>query len=570
MSRATKRISNNRKRKVRQLLAAASQAVSNGRDDVCLGLCREIERLWPECPEFLNLRGIMAARAGKAGEAEAWFRKAIEAAPRSYEYQKNLATLYANSKMAEKAVQSYRSALRLNPGSLEAALGLARGLMDLRQYEEAREALTDAQRKHAGNHDVLLGLAATSLHLHDEKSARRWLDEALRRFPDSVPALIQNANLLQSEGDLEASERMLRRVLELEPEHVGAAVLLSNLRRFKDAEDEDFLLLRRLYEQASEGSEDYARLCFAMGKSLERIGDYDAAFACFSKGNEARRREVSYDADAELAHLEEVMRHYAPEVLRRTSGISDETPVFIVGMPRCGSTLVEQVLASHPDVAARGEWQGFEKALAEMQSADAPLTLEQITAFNTEQWREVGERFLTRLKDGFPDAGRITDKTLINTRLIGAIHCALPHARIVHVRRHPLDACWSLFKASLEGWEHGYIYSMGEIGYRYRAYLRLMAHWRQVLPEGVMLDLDYESLVADQEGQTRSLLEFCGLPWDERCLQFQKADTAVWTSSITQVRQSLYRDAVERWRHYEKHMEPLKRILERELADWPG
>jgi hypothetical protein len=255
------------------------------------------------------------------------------------------------------------------------------------------------------------------------------------------------------------------------------------------------------------------------------------------------------------------MDAFTDETFDRQSTLNENTPIFIIGMPRCGSTLVEQILAAHPNVASKGECEFFEKVLAEENATDKPLTFERITAFTPEHWGSIGQRYLQRLKMNASEVTRVTDKSLTNIRLVGPIHYALPKARIIHIRRHPLDTCLSIYKNNLLGALHDYGRNLGQLGYYYRMYLRLMQHWRNILPAGTMYELDYENLINDQEGETRKLLDYCGLPWSDQCLSFQKAKNVVRTASVTQVRQPVYNSSLAAWKRYEKNLQPLIKIL---------
>jgi len=199
-------------------------------------------------------------------------------------------------------------------------------------------------------------------------------------------------------------------------------------------------------------------------------------------------------------------------------------------------------------------------ALARRHCDTAPLTLERITHFTADEWQQVGQDYIDTVTDNISTA-HITDKTLGNIRLVGAIHCALPQAKIIHVRRHPLDTCLSIFKNNLAGELLGFSSSLTDIGQYYRIYQQLMAHWRKVLPEGVMYEINYEDLVSNQEEETRRLLAFCELDWDDHCLQFHTLRNKVQTSSIAQVRRPMYKDSVAAWQRYEKQLQPLIDIL---------
>jgi hypothetical protein len=251
---------------------------------------------------------------------------------------------------------------------------------------------------------------------------------------------------------------------------------------------------------------------------------------------------------------------YSRERMGRYGGHGDPSPVpvFVFGMPRSGTTLVEQILASHPQVFGAGETDDFARSAAGLgeRTDNLALTPEAVSSIPGERLRDLGARYVERVARTAPAAARITDKTLENFRFVGLIHLALPNAKIIHVRRHPLDTCLSCFSKLFQG-HLPYTYDLAELGRYYRLYEGLMAHWRRVTPPGVMLEVRYEDVVADLEGQARRILAHCGLDWDARCLDFHLTQRSVRTASATQVRQPIYDHSIGRWRAYASFLEPL-------------
>jgi hypothetical protein len=312
-------------------------------------------------------------------------------------------------------------------------------------------------------------------------------------------------------------------------------------------------------------------LGFALGKAYADIGAHERAFRRLIDANALKRKQTFYDEGASLAGFERMKAAFTDALMRANEGLGDPScaPVFILGMPRSGTTLVEQILASHPGLFGAGEIDDFGKATvaslrrAQRSAQDFP---EAISTMSGEQLRRLGEDYLGRIRAKAPAAERIANKTPENFRLVGLIHLALPNARIIHMRRDPVDRCVSCF-SKLFAENLPYAYDLGELGRYYRAYEDLMAHWRAVLPEGVVLDVRYEEVVADLEGQTRRILDHCRLEWDARCLDFHRAARPVRTASVAQVRQPIYASSVGRWRAYEPFLAPLISALRGEAAD---
>ncbi len=303
-------------------------------------------------------------------------------------------------------------------------------------------------------------------------------------------------------------------------------------------------------------------LHFALGKAYADLGDHVRAFDHLVQGNALKRRRIIYDERMALAVIARIGHAFTAELIKSKSGLgvhASKVPVFIVGMPRAGTTLVEQMLASHPLVFGGGERHDFSDALAELidtESATSPIR-QLVQSLDREKLAGIAARYLAASRAIAPDAARVTDKMPANFRFAGLIHLALPQARIINVRRDPIDNCMACFSQSFADDNQAFSYDLGELGRYYRAYAELMDHWRGVLPSDVLLDVHYEELVDDFEAQARRIVAHCGLEWDERCLAFHETERRIKTASAVQVRQPLYRSAVGRWQPYRDMLKPL-------------
>jgi hypothetical protein len=307
---------------------------------------------------------------------------------------------------------------------------------------------------------------------------------------------------------------------------------------------------------------DRIYLHFALGQALADIGEHARSFRHLLAGNALQRGRVAYDEAAMLDVFNRIRAVFTADLLRSKRGSGDPSarPVFIIGMPRSGSTLIEQILASHPSVFGAGERADFPQALGQlvMRNGGAASDLAAITSLSADQLALLGADYLRRLGDAAGGAAayqRITDKYLANFAYLGLIHMALPNARFIHSRRAPVETCLSCFSRLFD--DVPFSYDLGELGRYWRAYDALMAHWTQVLPAGVMIEVRYEDLVADLEGEARRMLMHCGLPWHDACLAFHATTRVVRTESAAQVRQPIYRTSVERWRPAPELLRPL-------------
>jgi Sulfotransferase family len=305
-------------------------------------------------------------------------------------------------------------------------------------------------------------------------------------------------------------------------------------------------------------------LHFALGGAYEGLAQHDRAMDHWLRGNALKRRLIGYDEAAALGTFERIAAAFTPELMRRNAGGGDPSPlpIFIVGMPRSGTTLVEQVLASHPQVFGGGERRDLTSAMADVfgRDTEAAHFAERLAALTSEDFRRIGAAYLARVTPLAPAAQRITDKMPANFRFVGIIHLALPNARIIHIRRDPVDTCLSCF-SKLFGGKQPYSYDLAELGRYYRAYERLMAHWREALPADAMLEVQYEELVSAFAPQARRIVAHCGLEWDEACLAFHRTERPVRTASAAQVRQPIYQNAVGRGRAYGSMLAPLLEAL---------
>ncbi len=305
-------------------------------------------------------------------------------------------------------------------------------------------------------------------------------------------------------------------------------------------------------------------LHFALGKCYDDSGDYDKAFPHFMAGCKMKRAKLTYDpanAERQFAGLMEIFDQAAIDRLRGSGdppGDPSGVPVFVLGMPRSGTTLTEQIIASHPDVYGAGELHDLLRiAERNIGGATTPVSFpDNLRALDRQTLTAWGAEYVAGLKQRAPDAKRITDKMPANFFAVGLIHLMLPNAKIIHVNRNPVDTCLSCF-TRLFNRKQEHTYDLAELGQYYVHYARLMDHWRKVLPAGAFLDVQYEDIVADQEAQARRLIAYCGLEWNDACLDFHNTKRSIRTASVTQVRQPIYTSSVERWRHYEKFLGPL-------------
>ncbi|HTP84486.1 MAG TPA: tetratricopeptide repeat protein [Alphaproteobacteria bacterium] len=465
-----------------------------------------------------------------------------------------------------EAVAAYEATIALKPDYMEAYNNLGNALLDLRRLDAAvarfQQALAlkpDAVEVHNN-----LGTALQGLGRHDE--ALKHLDAALELKPRYADAHTNRGNTLMEMGRLDDARHAFEAAIECDPTRPKFYRNLMDSKRFA-AGDPHLVALQEMAKNLDRfDAEARSDLHFALGKALGDAGDYADSFRHLIEGNAVKRRSVAYNEAAVLEFLKSLALVFTREMIaaKEGRGHPSQLPVFIVGMPRSGTTLIEQILASHSKVFGGGELSAFSDVMATFSGLDDALAGADPAAADA-ALRDVGERYVGAIKALAPGAERITDKMPANFRLAGLIHLALPNARIIHARRNPIDTCLSCFGRAFSG-DQPFTYDLAELGRYYRAYDALMAHWRRVLPERTFLEVNYEDVVGDLEGQARRIVAHCGLEWDEACLQFYRTERLVRTASATQVRQPIYKTSVGRWRAYGELLRPLLTALGPELT----
>ncbi len=510
---------------------------SMGRAEEAMPHLERARALRADDPDILANLGFAAGQYDPKA-AIVWLQRALALKPDHAKALGNLAIIYAGLEQAEEAADFFRRALALRPRDTRLKLQLARQLAMLNQIEEA------------------------------------WTlaEQVSNENPMLVEGHLGLARLARIQGRFEEAQKYYRRAWELDPDSPAALAGLSG------ADDSplsaaDFAKMDELAGQETVPLRERRRLHFALAAQAERRQDYDSAFAHFARGNELRRAEMaqwghSFDADAAFALVERIVESFDIGHFRRCAGMGrgSDLPVFIVGMPRSGTTLCEQILASHSCVHGAGELPEIPRLIDRLPETigggavnPAPYP-ECVAALSGELAQRLANEHLARLQALAPEAARITDKVPTNFRHLGLIATLFPKARIIHCRRDPLDTCWSIFARNFDR-SYAWAWDLDSIARFYRLYERLMEHWRRVLPVE-MLEIRYEDVVADVERRSREIVAFCGLEWEDRCLRFYETDRPVRTASIEQVRRPIYAHSIGRWRRYESHLARLREALE--------
>jgi tetratricopeptide (TPR) repeat protein len=548
----------------------------------------------PGFVEALNNRGVVLEAMNRLTEALASYDRALALNPDVITVIRNRGNVMNTLDRTDEALANYDQALALDPGDADACNGRGNVLKKLRRTGEAEAMFRQAILLNPDHAQALCNLGSLLIDLGKPDQAEAVLRRAAVLDPDFAIALHNLGTALIGLDRSDEAVAVLQRAVALSPDLAGAhhnlGVALMELGRLPEAReaaeravalappelsyrrqlgevrryvpgDSYFTALQALAnDTAALSVDDQIILHFALAKAHADIGKPEEEFRRLQAGNALKRSQINYDEMTVLGEIARTQRLFTSEFIRAAGGGGEPSPkpIFIVGMPRSGTTLVEQILASHPDVRGAGELTLFERALDDVRAVmrEAPAYPEIALQMSGAQFRELGARYLGGIERLAPAASHVTDKMPTNFLFAGLIHLALPHATIIHAVRDPVDTCMSCF-SRLFTEVNFQTYDLAELGRYYRHYQALMTHWHRVLPAGRILDVSYEETVADLEGAARRILSHCGLPWDPRCLDFHLTERVVRTASATQVRQPIYTSSIGRWHAYERLLGPL-------------
>jgi tetratricopeptide (TPR) repeat protein len=550
--------------------------------------------LKPDFAEAFCNRGLALYQLKRFDEALASFDKAVALKPRYANAFYNRGNALRELKRFDEALASYDKAVALKPDFAEAFYNRGFALYQLTRFDEALASFDKAValKPRYANAFNNRGNALRELKRFDEALASfdkavalkpdfaeafcnrgfvlgklKRFDEALASYdkalaikPDFVEALNDRAIEMLVLGRLAEAQRDIERAIQLAPRNPRYYYTLGQITRYVAADPRVAAMEELVHDATSLAIDDRINLHFALAKAYEDLGRPERAFSQLLAGNALKRSQITYEETITVRMHSQIQEAFIPELLQTFQNVGEPSrvPIFIVGMPRSGTTLIEQILASHPDVFGGGELDFLSKVVADIQPSDNNLEVsrELLSSIPSEQFRQIGESYLAKIKRLAPAAARVVDKMPANYLNVGLIHLALPNAPIIHVVRDPVDTCISCFSQLFTG-ELNYTYDLAELGRYYGHYQALMAHWHRVLPLGRILDVRYEEVVANLEGMARRIVAHCGLEWDAHCLAFHQTKRPIRTASVTQVRRPIYKSSMGHRFKYETFLAPL-------------
>lgn len=531
-----------------------------GKADEAVDICRAALAINPRLAKALINLGNALQEQGLHGDAEGAFQQATEVDSMNILAFLNLGQVAQARERFPTAVAAYEKAIEIDPKSSTLSR-LAHSLIGAHRSEDAETLLRNALKDRPGDAELLtaLGVALTDLSkIEDGLAAFR---DAIRVDPGLSEAHSYLGTALAEAGQVDDAVISFRQAIRANADNAMAHHFLALVQKFK-SHDDDVKLLEAADARTDLNDAQRMLIDFGLAKIYDDLGKTDLAFKHVARGNALRRQSHAFSMEDETRSFERVHRVFNQAYMDRFAGagVAGESLIFIVGMPRSGTTLVEQILASHPMVHGAGELMdlaiSIHKTMAIAKEDQFEKTFSDATA---EDFATTGQTYLDTVQNKLPDARVITDKMPANFLYAGLIPLILPGAKIVHCRRDPVATCFSIFMRIFSTGQH-FGYDLRELGCYYRLYRDLMKHWHSVMP-GQLLDIHYESLVDSPESEIRRLLDHCGLEWSESCLDFHTTKRTVKTASVTQVRKPIYTESVQAWRRYEHHLQPLLEAL---------
>lgn len=543
----------------------AELCASKGRHEEAREAIAQIKRLRALPRELLAVTNHI--HEGRILKAEELARGFMQRNPRNVEGMRLLADIGTRLGVQDDADFLLETASELEPDNIQVRIDHIQVLRKRQKFKQALIKAKELNERDPENPFFLSLLAIEYLQSGDYEDSLETFDRVLEKVPNDPATLTSRGHALKTFGKTDEAIASYRAAIRSNPAHGEAWYSLANLKTFRFS-DEERAQMKNLIASPDLTFMSRVNLNFALGKANEDASKYDEAFVYYFDGNSLKKRQTRYTTEQMKAEFSAQKEYCTSELFAKQSGRGHEAPdpIFIVGLPRAGSTLIEQILASHSKVDGTLELPNIlslaHRLRGRQQLTDRERYPRILHDLSPQQLSEFGKQYIEETKIHRAGAPFFTDKMPNNFRHIGLIHLILPNAKIIDARRNPMDCCWSGFKQLFaEGQE--FSYGLEDIGEYYRAYIDLMEHWHSVLPEGRILHVQHEDVLDDLEGQVRRILDYCGLEFEQSCVDFHQNKRAVRTASSEQVRRPINKSGLEQWRPFEAHLGPLKQALGR-------
>lgn len=505
-------------------------------------------------------RGFAALKSGDLATAEECCRRVLNVDPKIPQAHFLVGLIALETNNRKIAANAFHTVTKLDAKNTAAWAHLAKLFSELGYTLRADEALTKAEETSTDNPTIQNVIGAVCTMLGEHEKAESWYAKASANEPNNAAFSVNLANAKSFNGRTQEAERTIAKILAVHPDNPQAHWILAGLRK---AENEQHAVqMETLAKQYESQPHPVAFLSYGAGKEYEDIEAWTRAFPAFERGARARRKTVNYDEREEENMFAALAETYTKEWLENSkSEVENDAPVFIVGQPRTGTTLIERIITSHPEVASAGELQQFYLSIRRLSKVLTPARMSRELAHAAAELdpSQLGRTYIAATIKHSRGKPRFVDKMPVNYLYAPLIARALPNAKVIHIVRDPMDSCYSSFKQLFaDAYPHSYC--LEEMARHHLRYFKLMKQWRDILGER-MLDVSYEETVSDLEFNARRMIAFLGLDWEDECLDFHKQSGAVSTASAVQVRMPVHRRSVGRWRRYEAQLQPVAKIL---------
>lgn len=524
-----------------KILAVIYSQTGKAKDAVKIN--QKIVTLSPNDPEVHNNLGISLKNLDKLDEARSSFEDAIKLNPKYANAYYNLSTIFDKKDMHTEALNANQKAIQFGLQTVEAYIKLGLKLYQCDRFKEAEESYRQAISLESNHPELYFNLGNTLFKQRNLKEAESSYKRGLALKPDDVEACNNLGNILTDQGKMVEAKINYEQAIKLKPEFGRVHLNLSRLKRF-NIEDEQFKQMKGLCSDENYSLDGQYHLLFALSKAYEDLEDLEKAYEYYNKANAIRKNDLNYSIQEDINLFNELKNNY-PLVKKYSNYFNkikiDKIPVFITGMPRSGTTLVEQIISSHEDVTAGGELDFISEFGSSLARGQCNLNQRDLLNFRN--------KYLNKINNISKKTLMITDKMPNNFRFIGLIATAIPEAKIIHVKRNSAATCWGVFKQCFTSESNSFSYSLDDTVEYYRLYTDLMHFWNKSLSSRIY-ELDYDLLVSDQERETKQLIKYLGLGWEEDCLYPEKNTGNVYTASNVQVRKKVYKDSSKQWEKF--------------------
>ncbi|GAA5133478.1 tetratricopeptide repeat-containing sulfotransferase family protein [Thalassotalea piscium] len=548
-----------------QRFSSAEQAFTKQDFQTAESLYRQLIQENVQVPKIYTQLAMLCAMSNRIAEAKSLWTYALTIAPAFVDALLGLGDICKYEKNFIKAADYYKKVIAGNPQHALAYLNLS---YCYKQIGKLNDSITACEKALAIAPNYIQAkefLGQVLITKGDLTQAKQVLNSVLSENSKSVKALYALGNLLKSQGDFEQARECYQQIFSIQPEFSQAHFTYSVIHKYVDKNDPHVRLMQSQYQKPNINLDNKIQLCFALAKAFEDIQDYETAFKFLDEGNSLRFGGYNYHIDSDDLFIKNIIKIFNKEAISAINieTESSEIPIFIVGMPRSGTSLVEKILATHTKVHGAGELEYFfELGTSGLLSETSDFLFLPLNNYAKKTLQDIGKVYIEKIKSLTKEESYITDKLPFNMLLVGLIKLVLPNAKIIHCVRDAKDNCVSIYKKNFTTDNYRFAYNLKALGQFHRLYTELMAHWHLTFP-GEIYDVHYESLISNPEIEIRKLIKACGLEWQEECLNFHKSKAVVTTASAYQVRQPIYNSSVGLWQKYESFLSPLLNELDK-------